>query len=327
MDKKVVTPDFYQAFTCLAGSCPDTCCKGWDIVVDDETLDFYDSLNDENIKKNLAVDEDGDTVLRFVGGVCPFLTGGGLCDIQSNFGGDKLCAVCRTFPRITQDYTEFEERLLTLACPQAARLMITSGCRFDFIADTSVVRTDNGYSGELMNFLLHARFLTAEIFRSDEPFSEKLRRSFALTASVQRLLDDESFTAAPHEDTSAEKLSHDEIFDMHRSMDVMDSDWLTQVESVRSCIRPDTLDGELSSLALYYIARYYLTAVSTYDVITTMVRLQSACEVCACLISAENAQQNAARRALIYQKYSKEIEHSDENLDLFTAKAEEILPL
>ena len=30
-------PDYYEAFHCLAGACPHTCCEKWEVVVDEET--------------------------------------------------------------------------------------------------------------------------------------------------------------------------------------------------------------------------------------------------------------------------------------------------
>ena len=30
-------PDYYEAFHCLAGACPHTCCEKWEVVVDKET--------------------------------------------------------------------------------------------------------------------------------------------------------------------------------------------------------------------------------------------------------------------------------------------------
>ena len=34
-------PSYYDSFFCMAGSCPDTCCAGWEIEVDDETYYRY----------------------------------------------------------------------------------------------------------------------------------------------------------------------------------------------------------------------------------------------------------------------------------------------
>lgn len=328
MNKKIKTPSFAGGFVCLAGSCPDTCCKGWDIAVDDETLAFYRSLKSDSITKNIIVDEDGDHVLKFVNGVCPFLDSGKLCGIQKQYGAERICRACREFPRITQDYTEFEERLLTLACPEAARLMIVESGDFSFIDRFQIERSDNGYDRDLMNFLLRFRYLTAGIFRENGDFSEKLGRAYALTAAVQRLIDNDDLTAEPVL-CKIEPPDTETIFALHRCADVMDASWLDEIEAAKgSPVSPSAcLCGELSRLALYYIGRYYLTAVSSYDVITTMIRLHCAAEVCAALISYEKCENDPARRALIYQKYSKEIEHSDENLEAFEDLAAEVLPV
>ena len=31
-------PDYYHEFSCIAGECEDTCCAGWQIVIDEKTL-------------------------------------------------------------------------------------------------------------------------------------------------------------------------------------------------------------------------------------------------------------------------------------------------
>ena len=35
---KLLKPDFYDDFVCIASRCRDTCCAGWEIEVDEETL-------------------------------------------------------------------------------------------------------------------------------------------------------------------------------------------------------------------------------------------------------------------------------------------------
>ena len=34
-------PDYYPSFECIADKCEDTCCAGWQIVIDKETLKKY----------------------------------------------------------------------------------------------------------------------------------------------------------------------------------------------------------------------------------------------------------------------------------------------
>ena len=33
---EITRPDYYKEFSCIAGACPDTCCAGWQIVIDDK---------------------------------------------------------------------------------------------------------------------------------------------------------------------------------------------------------------------------------------------------------------------------------------------------
>ena len=37
-------PHFYDTFECLADRCPDTCCAGWQIVIDEDSLDKYEQV-------------------------------------------------------------------------------------------------------------------------------------------------------------------------------------------------------------------------------------------------------------------------------------------
>ena len=42
---RYLKPDFYDEFSCLAGACPKTCCAGWQIVIDETSLDKYEGLS------------------------------------------------------------------------------------------------------------------------------------------------------------------------------------------------------------------------------------------------------------------------------------------
>ena len=37
-------PDYYDRFRCIAGKCPDSCCKEWEVEVDDASARFYRAL-------------------------------------------------------------------------------------------------------------------------------------------------------------------------------------------------------------------------------------------------------------------------------------------
>ena len=44
---RYIKPNYYEKFKCIAGNCPDTCCAGWNIDIDDESLDKYESVPGE----------------------------------------------------------------------------------------------------------------------------------------------------------------------------------------------------------------------------------------------------------------------------------------
>ena len=41
---KYVQFDYVNKFSCLAGKCPDTCCKDWQIILDEDAIARYASL-------------------------------------------------------------------------------------------------------------------------------------------------------------------------------------------------------------------------------------------------------------------------------------------
>ena len=44
---KILVPDYYPLFRCIAGKCRHNCCIGWEIDIDPDTHDFYKSVGGE----------------------------------------------------------------------------------------------------------------------------------------------------------------------------------------------------------------------------------------------------------------------------------------
>ncbi len=42
---KLITPSFYKNFKCIAGACPDSCCQGWEVDADEDSLAYYKTLS------------------------------------------------------------------------------------------------------------------------------------------------------------------------------------------------------------------------------------------------------------------------------------------
>ena len=41
---RYIKPGYYDKFVCIAGECPATCCAGWQIVIDEESLQKYGNV-------------------------------------------------------------------------------------------------------------------------------------------------------------------------------------------------------------------------------------------------------------------------------------------
>ena len=43
--KQVFVPNYYPDFRCIASACKHSCCVGWEIDVDGDTLGYYDTVS------------------------------------------------------------------------------------------------------------------------------------------------------------------------------------------------------------------------------------------------------------------------------------------
>ena len=133
---KLVYPQYYKDFKCIAGDCEDTCCAGWEIVVDPDSAGYYKTVSGEiggRLRQEMKTDSDGDIIFSLNNGRCPFLNSSNLCDIYSALGENALCHTCTMFPRFVEDYGGTCETGLGLACPEAARIIV------DFAGDRELL--------------------------------------------------------------------------------------------------------------------------------------------------------------------------------------------
>lgn len=119
---KTVVPDYYASFRCIAGACRHTCCAGWEIEIDPDSLARW--RGDADIAPHI---EYGETPhIRLADGErCPFLDSDGLCRLILRSGEDVLCNICRDHPRFRSFWSDRVEIGLGLVCEEAARLILS----------------------------------------------------------------------------------------------------------------------------------------------------------------------------------------------------------
>ena len=123
----VLYPEYYKKFNCIAHRCKHNCCIGWEIDIDDRTLDFYNSVDgDFGERLRQSIYQEGAPHFKLKSNDrCPFLNDNGLCDIITTLGEDALCQICNDHPRFVNFSEDREEVGLGLCCEEAARLIVT----------------------------------------------------------------------------------------------------------------------------------------------------------------------------------------------------------
>ena len=119
-------PAYYHEFRCLAGSCPKSCCIGWEVEIDDDTAAAYAGIPGtlgEELRTHLSADAEGALCFPLEGARCPFLDGDDLCRIHRELGQELTSVTCREHPRFTEDFGPLQEISLSASCPEAARLL------------------------------------------------------------------------------------------------------------------------------------------------------------------------------------------------------------
>ena len=120
-----VLPDYYPEFHCLAGDCEDTCCAGWQIVVDGRSLKRYRAHRGPYRKALLrSVNWKEKCFRQDQEKRCAFLNEENLCEMYRHLGPDSLCRTCRLYPRHIEEFENVREISLSVSCPEAARLLL-----------------------------------------------------------------------------------------------------------------------------------------------------------------------------------------------------------
>ena len=107
-------PHYYDKFSCTAEQCPDTCCAGWQIVIDENSLEKYSNVSGDFGIRLLNSINWREGIFEQYEKRCSFLNEEGRCSIH-----DARPGFCRMFPlgRLYEDGT-FSYFLQVNECPK-----------------------------------------------------------------------------------------------------------------------------------------------------------------------------------------------------------------
>ena len=308
---KVTKPIYFDTFRCIASACPDSCCQEWGVQVDEASAEYYRGLPGDlgDRLRQVLAEEDGETVMTIENRRCPMWRQDGLCRIQAELGHEALCKTCREFPRLTHDYGDFVELGLELSCPEAARLILE-----DTDGQLVVTETDGGetadYDTDAMAVLKATREHALSLL-SDPAYTPNQALALLLVYGyqAQQILDGDE---PPEFDPElileqiadvAKPAKAEDMFRFFETLEILTPRWAERLQNPGT---PLAWMEEFRSLARYFVQRYWLQAVSDYDLVCR-VKLM----VISCLVI-RNLGGDLVQTA---QSYSKEIENDADNID------------
>ena len=291
---KLYAPKYYKNFECIADRCEHSCCIGWEIGIDDETLRRYERLSgdySDAVKKSISYDGDPHFKLS-VGDRCSHLNAQGLCEIIINLGEGHLCDICREHPRF-YNYTDVAEVGLGMSCPEAARLILSSP-DYMLMEDVGEVFADGeiDFNGRIIRDKLYATLNDNSL-----NYSERLAKIYS------------EYKIFPEDDEKwLKKLSALEYLDeSHRDLFM----------NYSSSLRPVDADQYLERFLAYLIYRHCTEA---FDVEDFVLRLSFClfCERLAASLFASEETFSFPRIVELTRIISEELEYSEENTEALT---------
>jgi len=349
-------PHYYDRFYCLAGDCPDTCCASWDIVIDQDSLDFYQTIPGEfgeKVRSAITVDGDGDHCFSVSGGQCPLLTEERLCSIQLAFGEERVCDVCRSHPRFQEIYGPFREDSLAASCPGVADLLIEAEtpAYFPEIEDDQPDEVCDDVDEELLAVLLPTRQRALELIQDrSRPLGERLALLMDFADALQDELDvgqlEEmealcaSWMAELPEREPGRRETMQRLLALLLELEILEDDWRELVRSSAETLYERLSEAEYAAaceqfqvymadrayeyehLAAYFLYRWWLKADFDDDVYgkaaLTVLSCLAVRELGMALWLVRGKEFSKADQSWLIHQWCKEQEHCAENIAALT---------
>ena len=310
-----VTPSYYKKFRCIADRCSDNCCIGWEIDIDPDTAAYYRAVGGafgERLQRNIS----SDSVFILQNERCPFLNDKNLCDIMITCGEEHLCQICRDHPRYFEWYADRKEGGIGLSCEEAARLILTTD---EVTYDVTEVDEDPEEADEVLYRLLYEqRIRLLEMLDNTDRsaadiFCSLLDSAFVLQMQIDGNAPEQSAVTDYVPDLSA-------LTSLFFDFEPIDAQWKNRCASVLNAdshaFSPCTPQENafLINLCRYFLWRYFLKGVFDGEVLSKVKFAVVSALFIRILCDGKTDLHTWVNSSKLY---SKQMEYSDENRDLF----------
>ena len=293
---KILAPKYYLDFKCVADKCSHSCCVGWEIDVDESSLQKYKQEKSEYAKEIVkSIKRRPTPHFKLKGkGRCYHLDKRGLCKIITNLGEDFLCDICREHPRFYSSTPFGLEVGLGLSCEEACKIILSS----DTFADLIQVGEDSSLQEEFTFNPIEIRNEMLNVLnRSNSSYADKIR-------SLQ-----DKFSV------SLQILSDLEWKKLLKSLEYLNKSHKKLFLSFSSSLYASPkIDAYLERALAYFIYRYVTKAESMQE-IKSYLGLCLFLERLLCSIFTHNGVESLEDAIPLAVALSEEIEYSEDNLE------------
>ncbi len=327
----------FDKFKCIADKCPKSCCIGWQIMIDEDSINKYAATSGDfgyRLKSSINY-EEGSFLQNNTR--CSMLNETGLCDLQSTLGESYLCNTCRKYPRHVEEFQDIREYLLSLSCPEAVRMLMAPDYSFSLEESEDDV-FDDPEEFEDFDFLLFDKLeyardkMMALAKDSSLPFSERLERIRSSAFALQNLYDEgEIFEMdnISYEDESTISLEYAiSGLDTLLKLEVLEESWH---ETIRETIsywnsNPAKQFSEdatfvFEKILISLLFNYFCGAIYDGQIYArAMIAIMSTHWIM--MIQAAHPNMDLAQNIYLY---SREVEHSDTNVNTLISYFEQEL--
>ncbi len=296
---KIVVPNYYKEFSCIAGKCQHSCCVGWEIDIDADTYEMYSAVDGElgaRLKKSISREGAPHFILD-ENERCPFLNSKGLCDIITECGEAALCDICADHPRFRNFYSDRTEIGLGLCCEAAAALILNYVNPFCLEVIEDDGEDTQAYENEIA---------LAEAYEFAVSVAQDKTLSF--NSRCEKLL--ETFSVQLPDYLPYEWAG------FYTSLERLDSAWdecLVYLGECSQLVSDYEDEHPAENLLCYFLFRHMPAALDDGDIASKVGFAVLSCRIVLTLAGRLGIEEAA-------RMYSSEIEYSQENLDkIFTS--------
>ncbi len=301
--------NYYPYFQCIASECKHTCCAGWEMDIDEQTLNIYKRDNSPFCQSlKTGVNFKKSTFKSGKNGRCAFLNQKNLCDIIINLGQGALCQVCRDHPRFRSFSPDKILMGLGFCCEQATKIILSFK---DKILPT--LTSDDG-NAETLSFIQQSvlEFSNKAICLIQDRTVDVNQRIINLLALCNARIEDGDYS---------------KILKKFFSLERLGKSWTSRLKSAKKRVIIPHTDANLAHYAEQFLVNnFYRHLFDAED--ATWVRAKAI----ACVfgwwtinnlfeIEKTESSDNLTLIIDIVREYSAEVEYSQKNLDKLFAFA------